>query len=48
LSRTFTSSTLSSSAKADDPVRRGFSNYRALPEYWMPACAGMTIKFVVA
>jgi hypothetical protein len=32
----------SSSAKADDPVRRALSAYLSVTEYWMPAFAGMT------
>jgi hypothetical protein len=37
---------VSSSAKAEDPVRRGFSvqSQRSL-EYWVPACAGTTIEY---
>src|SRR5882672_6672992 len=35
-------SRLSSSAKADDPVRRAFSIHRDAGDYWMPAFAGMT------
>jgi hypothetical protein len=34
--------TLSSSAKADDPVRAALENSRR--DYWMPAFAGMTMK----
>jgi hypothetical protein len=30
----------SSSAKADDPVRRGFSISTEVSDYWMPAFAG--------
>jgi hypothetical protein len=39
---------LSSSAKADDPVRRGFSILADACDYWMPAFAGMTSLCVIA
>jgi hypothetical protein len=32
----------SSSAKADDPVRRAVANETQAGVYWIPACAGMT------
>jgi hypothetical protein len=41
-SRPFLFCVSSSSAKADDPVLRGFSIATEAGDYWMPAFAGMT------